>query len=103
MCCFEMESFIDSIKNPKTLAFSFWVSVILLIIISLLKYFMSKECVRKDWGNIILEFPIDVCLIIITYYNYSCNNWLYERGHIRLWSCIGSNFNYNIFILLSIS
>lgn len=27
---------------------------------------MSKECVRKDWGNIILEFPIDVCLIIIT-------------------------------------
>ena len=61
-----MESLIDSMKNPKTLAFSFWVSVILLIIISLLKYFMSKECVRKDWGNIILEFPIDVCLIIIT-------------------------------------
>lgn len=66
MCYFEMESLIDSMKNPKTLAFSFWVSVILLIIISLLKYFMSKECVRKDWGNIILEFPIDVCLIIIT-------------------------------------
>ena len=63
---FDLAIFIESMKNPKTLAFSFWVSVILLIIISLFKYLISKECVRKDWGDMLLEFPIDVCLIIIT-------------------------------------
>ena len=66
MCCFEMQSLIESMRNPKTLFYSFWVSFLLLIIVYLLKYFISKECVRKDWGYIILELPIDVCLILIT-------------------------------------
>lgn len=53
-------------KNcADNLVFSFWVSVILLIIISLFKYFIAKECEKKDFGNFILEFPIDVCQVVI--------------------------------------
>ncbi len=27
---------------------------------------MAKDSEKKDWGNFILEFPIDVCLVVIT-------------------------------------
>lgn len=56
----------ETLQNPETLAYAFWLSVCLLVLISLLKYFLSKECERKDWGHYILEFPIDVCSVVIT-------------------------------------
>ena len=40
--------------------------VFLLLIISLLKYSIAKECEKRDWGNFVLELPIDVCLVVIT-------------------------------------
>ena len=61
-----MKIFIESLKKSDTLAYAFWLSVGLLVLISLLKYFISKDCEKKDWGNFILEFPIDVCLVVIT-------------------------------------
>ena len=61
-----MKIFIESLKKSYTLADSFKLSVSILVLISLLKYFISKDCEKKDWGNFILEFPIDVCLVVIT-------------------------------------
>lgn len=59
-------TFLEGFRHPDTLAYSFWLSVFLLVLISLLKFLVSKESERKDWGNFILEFPIDVCLVVIT-------------------------------------
>lgn len=59
-------TFWETMKHPDTLAYAFWLSVSLLVLVSLLKYFISKESERKDWGYFILEFPIDVCLVVIT-------------------------------------
>lgn len=59
-------NFIESLRNPDSLSYAFWLSVSLLLLISLLKYFMAKNSERKDWGNFILELPIDVCLVVIT-------------------------------------
>lgn len=61
-----MNDFIELMKNSETLEYSFCISVILSIIISLLKYFFSNTVVGRDWGYMILELPIDVCLIVIT-------------------------------------
>lgn len=61
-----MDCFFESLKNPATFLYAFWLSVFLLLLVSLLKYFLSKECERKDWGFLLLEFPIDVCLVVIT-------------------------------------
>lgn len=61
-----IDNLLITLKNPDTLSYAFWLSVFLLIVISLLKYFMAKDCEKKDWGNFILEFPIDVCLVLIT-------------------------------------
>lgn len=61
-----VNKFWESLKHPDTLAYSFWLSVLLLVLVSLLKYFVSKESDKRDWGNFVLEFPIDVCLVVIT-------------------------------------
>lgn len=47
---------------------SFLVSLILLIIVSYVKYHLSKMSQKKDWIEMSLEFPIDICTIIITLY-----------------------------------
>ena len=61
-----MEKIIEAIKHSESLSYAFWLSVFLLLLVSLLKYFISKESEKSDWGNLILEFPIDVCLVVIT-------------------------------------
>ena len=61
-----MDDFTNGLKDSESLSYAFWLSVFLLILISLLKYFISKESEKKDWGFFILEFPIDVCLVVIT-------------------------------------
>ena len=61
-----MDNFINGLKDSTSLNYAFCLSVFLLVLISLLKYFISKESERRDWGNFILEFPIDVCLVLIT-------------------------------------
>lgn len=61
-----MEKLIEAIKHSESLSYAFWLSVFLLLLISLLKYFISKESEKSDWGFLILEFPIDVCLVVIT-------------------------------------
>lgn len=59
-------SYWDALKNPDSLFYAFWLSVGLLALMSLLKYLVSKQTVRKDWGLLILELPIDLCLVVIT-------------------------------------
>lgn len=61
-----MEKIIEAIKHSESLSYAFWLSVFLLLLVSLLKYFISKESEKSDWGNLVLEFPIDVCLVLIT-------------------------------------
>ena len=50
-----MDKFWESLKHPETLAYSFWLSVFLLVLVSLLKYFVSKESDKRDWGNFVLS------------------------------------------------
>lgn len=57
---------LESLKHSDSLQYAFWLSVFLLVLISLLKYFISKDSEKQDWGFFILEFPIDVCLVVIT-------------------------------------
>lgn len=65
-CSLNLNSLIEAIKNAESLRYAFWLSVALLILVSLFKYFISKESKKRDWGEFILEFPIDVCLVVIT-------------------------------------
>lgn len=81
-----MNWFSESFKNPATLFSAFWLSVFLLLLVSLLKYFLSKECERKDWGFLLLEFPIDVCLVVIT---------IIITGFMR-----GDNLEYGAFLVV---
>ncbi|MDE7166924.1 MAG: hypothetical protein K2O17_07845 [Bacteroidaceae bacterium] len=60
------DNLVESLRTPDSLSYAFWLSVSLLLLISLLKYFMAKNSERRDWGNFILELPIDVCLVVIT-------------------------------------
>ena len=57
---------LESLKNPDSYAYAFWFSLLLLTVISMLKFLISKEAQLSDWGNLVLEIPIDVCAIIIT-------------------------------------
>lgn len=39
---------------------AFWLSFSMLLLISILKYFVNNKSNYKDWGEMILELPIDV-------------------------------------------
>ncbi len=56
----------EALKNPDSLFYAFWLSVALLALMSLLKYLVSKKSEQKDWGMLMLELPIDLCLVVIT-------------------------------------
>lgn len=45
---------------------AFWLSFSMLLLISILKYFVNNKSNYKDWVEMILELPIDVCTIFIT-------------------------------------
>mgnify|MGYP007099011645 CR=1 FL=1 len=45
---------------------AFCLSLSMLLFISILKYFMNNESKKRDWGELLLELPIDICTIIIT-------------------------------------
>ena len=58
---------LDSLDNINTIGFAFWFSIVLFIFISLIKYFIiNKENLMKDFGELIMELPIDMCNIVIT-------------------------------------
>lgn len=58
---------IDSLDQINTIGFAFWFSTVLLIVISIIKYFiMKKGNIQKDIGELIMELPIDICNIVIT-------------------------------------
>ena len=45
-----LDALINSLRNPESLIYAFWLSVFLLLIISLLKYFLAKESEKKRLG-----------------------------------------------------
>lgn len=61
-----MNDLVESLRNSESLGYAFWLSFFLLVLVSLLKYFISKESKKNDWGHLILELPIDICLVVIT-------------------------------------
>ena len=54
----------DLLSDDIVLAF--WLSFSMLLLISILKYFVNNKSNYKDWVEMILELPIDVCTIFIT-------------------------------------
>lgn len=61
-----MEGFLDSIGGFESLVYSFAISLVLLIIISALKNWILNESKKKELMFMLLELPIDVCVILIT-------------------------------------
>lgn len=45
---------------------AFWISLAILAVIYLFKYWIGKECESKDFIEILLEIPIDIITILIT-------------------------------------
>lgn len=77
---------IESLQNPNSLKYAFWLSILLLIVFSLMKYFLNKDGCKEDWGNLILELPIDICLVTIT---------ILMTGYMK-----GENFSVGVLMVL---
>ena len=58
--------FLTQMGGFETLTFSFYISLLLLLLISFLKYFIQRKSELKEWWLMMLELPIDVCVILIT-------------------------------------
>jgi len=58
--------FLDKVQDYTTTEFAFWISVVLLLMASFLKYLVSHINTQKDWGHLIIEFPVDLCLVMLT-------------------------------------
>lgn len=61
-----LEDFLENIGGFESLIYSFVISLVLLIIISSLKYWILNESKKKELMFMLLELPIDVCVILIT-------------------------------------
>ena len=79
LCVEERDSVVNNDVEPvvQTLA----LSVILLLVVSTIKYHVDKKNEGKDYWNFFLEFPIDLGLVFISlfvsyYYLVSNINWL---------------------------
>lgn len=59
-------SLLHQLKNPQSIESAFLISIFLLIVASLLKYCISKETTREEWYMMAIEFPIDLCLVVLT-------------------------------------
>ena len=57
---------LDFFGGPSTITYGFFLSVFLLVFISLLKLLISHNEEKVDWWVMISELPIDICVIIIT-------------------------------------
>lgn len=85
--CISINNFIESLKNPDSLKYAFWLSILSLVVFSLFKYFSYKEGCKEDWGHLILELPIDICLVIVT---------ILMTGYMK-----GENFSIGVIMVLS--
>lgn len=61
--CIEWLSRLDKID---TISFAFGFSFALLVLVSLIKYIVNSEWNIKDFGEYLMELPIDTCSIVIT-------------------------------------
>lgn len=63
----KFKSTLDTLDDINTIGFAFWFSITLLIVISIIKHFMiNTESLKKDFGEFVMELPIDICNIVIT-------------------------------------
>lgn len=59
-------TFCNRVQDTTTVEFSFVISVLLLLVASFLKYFITNLSTKKEWWLFSVEFPIDLCLVILT-------------------------------------
>ena len=59
-------TFYNRVQDTTTVEFSFVISVLLLLVASFLKYFITNLSTKKEWWLFSVEFPIDLCLVILT-------------------------------------
>lgn len=59
-------SFWVRVQDTSTTEFAFWISVALLLVCSILKYVVSHDDTMRDWGHLIIEIPVDLCLVVLT-------------------------------------
>lgn len=62
----DSNSFYNRVQDTTTVEFSFVISVLLLLVASWLKYFITNFSTKKEWWLFTVEFPIDLCLVILT-------------------------------------
>lgn len=63
----KFKSTLDTLDDINTIGFAFWFAITLLIVISIIKHFMiNTESLKKDFGEFVMELPIDICNIVIT-------------------------------------
>lgn len=62
----ECIAWLSSLDNIDTISFAFGFSFALLVLVSLIKYIVNSEWNIKDFGEYLMELPIDTCSIVIT-------------------------------------
>lgn len=55
---------IDQVLGP--IAHAFWISLLILVLIYIFKYFANKECTKSDFIEILLEIPVDTLTLLLT-------------------------------------
>lgn len=55
-----------TIPFHETVKFAFWISISILLLASLGKYFLANKSNWSVWFNWIVETPIDLCVILIS-------------------------------------
>lgn len=55
---------LDQILGP--VGHAFWISICILVLIFLIKYWSGKECQSKDFIELLLEIPVDALTILLT-------------------------------------
>lgn len=59
-------AWLTNLDNIDTISFAFGFSFALLVLVSLIKYIVNSEWNIKDFGEYLMELPIDTCSIVIT-------------------------------------
>lgn len=59
-------SHVFQVQIPDPVSEAFIISFIVLLVATLAKYIIAKEDHIKEWGEILIELPIDVCAIVAT-------------------------------------
>lgn len=67
---FSMDSLIVRVTScvgvPENIVGPFSVTLLFLLLFSVFKFFIGNKLAKKEWGDLLLEFPIDLCVAVAT-------------------------------------